>query len=62
MATRLIQQVESSAIEVGCKEELRRAADIVAAGTGARRQLDFVADHGDDLRELVAAAVALTAR
>ena len=62
MAERLIAEVEASAAEVGCKEELRRASDIVGAGTGARRQLDFVANHGDDLRELVAAAVALTAR
>ena len=62
MAEHLIAEVESSAIAVGCRDELRRVGDIVATGTGARRQLDFVAGHGDDLRELVAAAVALTAR
>ncbi len=62
MARGLIAEVEASAAAVGCSEELRRAAEIVAGGTGARRQLDFVEAHGDDLRELVAAAVALTAR
>ena len=62
MAEHLIAEVEPSAIAVGCRDELRRVSDIVASGTGARRQLDFVAAHGDDLRELVAAAVALTAR
>ncbi|KAA0269291.1 MAG: YbdK family carboxylate-amine ligase [Acidobacteria bacterium] len=62
MAKALIAEVEANAAAVGCAGELRRVAEIVAAGTGARRQLDFCAAHGDDLRELVAAAVALTAR
>jgi carboxylate-amine ligase len=62
MATGLIAEVESSAAAVGCSEELRRVTEIVAGGTGARRQLDFCSTHDGDLRELVAAAVALTAR
>ncbi len=62
MAAELIAEVETSAAEVGCSEELRRASEIVAGGTGARRQLDFADSHGDDLLELVEAAVALTAR
>ncbi len=62
MASTLVSQVEPSAAELGCSDELRRVSEIVAGGTGARRQLSFVDNHGDDLRELVAAAVALTAR
>ena len=62
MATGLIAEVESSAAAVGCSDELKRVSEIVSGGTGARRQLDFCRAHGDDLRELVAAAVALTAR
>ncbi len=62
MAAELIAQVESSAAELGCSEELRRVTEIVENGTGASRQLDFADNHDDDLRELVEAAVALTAR
>jgi len=62
LATALIAEVEASAAAVGCEAELQRVAEIVAGGTGARRQLDFHAAHGGDLRELVAAAVALTVR
>ena len=38
--------------------ELERVT-ILAEGTGARRQLAFVEEHGDDLRELVRAVVVL---
>ncbi|MEZ5074236.1 MAG: YbdK family carboxylate-amine ligase [Solirubrobacterales bacterium] len=62
IAEALIAEVEPSATALGCGDELRRAGEIAAAGTGARRQLDFVAGHGDDLKELAAAVVALTAR
>ncbi len=58
----LVGQVEASAAELGCSDELSRVGEILAGGTGARRQLAFVEEHGDDLRELVAATVALTAR
>jgi len=62
MAETLVAQIEPSAAELGCSAELQRVREIVSGGTGARRQLSFVDDHGDDLRELVEAAVALTAR
>ena len=58
----LVAQVEPSAAELGCTDELGRVGEIIAGGTGARRQLSFVDSHGDDLRELVEATVALTAR
>jgi glutamate---cysteine ligase / carboxylate-amine ligase len=62
IAETLVAQIEPSAAALGCSAELQRVREIVAGGTGARRQLSFVDDHGDDLRELVAATVALTAR
>jgi len=62
MASNLVRQVEPSAAELGCSAELSRVGEIVAGGTGARRQLSFAAEHDDDLRELVVAAVSLTAR
>jgi carboxylate-amine ligase len=62
MVATLVGQVEPSAAALGCSAELARLGEIVAGGTGARRQLSFVEEHGEDLRELVAATVSLTAR
>ncbi len=62
MAAGLVAQIEPSAAELGCSAELGRVREIIENGTGARRQLTFVEDRGDDLRELVEATVALTAR
>jgi carboxylate-amine ligase len=61
MAARLVAKIEPSAAALGCSAELSRVSEIIADGTGARRQLSFVESHGDDLRELVEATVALTA-
>lgn len=61
LAGRLLDELAPSAAELGCTTELERIRTILSEGTGARRQLAYVADHGDDLRELVRAVVALTA-
>jgi glutamate---cysteine ligase / carboxylate-amine ligase len=60
LAERLLGEVAPSAAELGCEQEIERVRTIMAEGTGARRQLAFVEEHGDDLRELVKAVVALT--
>ncbi len=60
LAERLLDELAGSAAELGCTAELGRVREILAEGTGARRQLAFVESHGDDLRELVKAEVALT--
>lgn len=59
LAERLLGEVAPSATELGCETELERVRTILAEGTGARRQLAFVEEHGDDLRELVRAVVVL---
>ena len=62
LAELLLEELAPSAAELGCERELARVGEIIATGTGARRQLDFVDSHGgEDLRELVRAVVALTA-
>jgi carboxylate-amine ligase len=60
LAERLLDELAGSAAELGCSAELGRVREILAEGTGARRQLAFVEEHGEDLRELVRAEVALT--
>ncbi len=61
LAERLLAEIEPSAAELGCLEQLGRVREILAGGTGSRRQIDWVDERGgDDLRGLVAAVVALT--
>lgn len=61
LAERLLDELAPSAAVLGCTGELGRVREILAEGTGARRQLAYASGHGDDLRELVGAVVALTA-
>ncbi len=61
LAERLLDDLAASAAELGCSTELGRVRAILVEGTGARRQLAYVDDHGDDLQELVQAVVVLTA-
>jgi glutamate---cysteine ligase / carboxylate-amine ligase len=61
LAERLLDELEPNAAELGCSAELERVRTIVEEGTGATRQVAFLAEHGDDLKALVAAEVALTA-
>jgi carboxylate-amine ligase len=60
LAERLLEELAESAAELGCAAELGRVREILAEGTGARRQLAFAEEHGGDLRALVKAEVALT--
>ena len=61
LAGALLDEVGPCAVELGCADELGRVGEIVEGGTGARRQLAHLAEHGDDLPGLVRAVVALTA-
>ena len=62
MMERLLEEIEPSARELGCIEELGRVREILVEGTGSRRQLDWIEGReGEDLRGLVEAVVALTA-
>lgn len=62
MAEALLAELEPSAAELGCLGELGRVREIIAAGTGSRRQLNWIEEReGEDLRGLVEAVVALTA-
>lgn len=61
LVARLCRSLEPDARELGCEAELGRVSGIIAEGTGATRQLEFVDAHGGDLVELVRAEVAVTA-
>ena len=61
LAERLLGELEPNAAALGCGAELERVRTIVEEGTGATRQVAFLAEHGNDLKELVRAEVALTA-
>jgi glutamate---cysteine ligase / carboxylate-amine ligase len=59
MALGVIEDLREDAKELGCEQELAGLADLVEEGTGARRQLNWLADHGDIyglMREIVAAS------
>ncbi len=60
LAEWLLGELEPSAAALGCGEELGRVREILDRGTGARRQLAFLDEHGGDMRELVRATVALS--
>ena len=60
LAERLLADLAPCAAELGCGDELGRVREILDAGTGARRQLAHLAEHGDDLPGLVRAVVSLT--
>jgi glutamate---cysteine ligase / carboxylate-amine ligase len=58
MALGVIEDLREHARELGCEDELASLADLVEHGTGARRQLSWLADHGEIgglMREIVAA-------
>jgi glutamate---cysteine ligase / carboxylate-amine ligase len=59
MALGVIDDLREHAKELGCETELAGLTDLVEHGTGARRQLDWLADHGDIdglMKEIVAAS------
>jgi carboxylate-amine ligase len=59
MTIGLIEDLRESARELGCEDELVRLNDLVEEGTGARRQLNWLQDHGEIgglMTEIVAAA------
>jgi carboxylate-amine ligase len=58
MALAVIEDLREHAQELGCEDELAGLADLVDSGTGARRQLDWLSDHGEIgglMQEIVAA-------
>jgi glutamate---cysteine ligase / carboxylate-amine ligase len=59
MARAVIEDLREHAQELRCEEALEGLSDLVENGTGARRQLDWLSDHGDIsglMREIVAAS------
>jgi len=58
MAQGVIDDLRQHAQDLGCEDELASLGDLIEHGTGARRQLDWFAGHGDVpglMREIVAA-------
>jgi glutamate---cysteine ligase / carboxylate-amine ligase len=58
MALGVIEDLRDDARELGCDDELALLVDLVENGTGARRQLNWLSDHGEIgglMREIVAA-------
>jgi carboxylate-amine ligase len=58
MTIGLIEDLRESARELGCEDELLHLNDLVEEGTGARRQLNWLQDHGEIgglMTEIVAA-------
>jgi glutamate---cysteine ligase / carboxylate-amine ligase len=58
MTLGVIEDLRENARELGCEAELMALTDLVESGTGARRQLDWLSEHGDIgglMREIVAA-------
>jgi len=54
----LIEDLRDDARALGCEQELAALSELVEIGTGARRQLDWLQDHGGVgglMREIVAA-------
>ena len=46
---RLLGELADDAAELGCSDELHRVEEIIEVGTGATRQLAYLAEHGEDL-------------
>ena len=58
MTLGVIEDLRESARELGCEDELARLNELVEDGTGARRQLNWLQDHGEIgglMTEIVAA-------
>ncbi len=58
MALTVIEDLREHAQDLGCEDELAGLADLVEGGTGARRQLNWLSDHGEIgglMQEIVAA-------
>jgi glutamate---cysteine ligase / carboxylate-amine ligase len=56
MTLAVIEELEEHAQQLGCEDELGCLRELVEQGTGARRQLDWYAGHGDMLglmREII---------
>jgi glutamate---cysteine ligase / carboxylate-amine ligase len=59
MALGVIDDLREHAEALGCEEELAGLAELVERGTGARRQLNWLSEHGDIgglMEEIVAAS------
>jgi carboxylate-amine ligase len=59
MARAVIDDLREHAQELGCEDALESLGELVEKGTGARRQLNWLSDHGEIgglMREIVAAS------
>jgi carboxylate-amine ligase len=58
MTLGVIEDLREDARALGCEDELRALTELVESGTGARRQLDWLQEHGEVgglMTEIVAA-------
>jgi gamma-glutamyl:cysteine ligase YbdK (ATP-grasp superfamily) len=58
MTLGVIEDLRENAGALGCEDELGLLTDLVENGTGARRQLNWLTEHGDIgglMKEIVAA-------
>src|SRR5918996_3887994 len=53
MAAGVIDDLREHAQELGCEDELVSLTDLIEEGTGARRQLNWFASHGNDIGGLM---------
>src|SRR5919106_3884585 len=53
MAAGVIDDLREHAQELGCEDELVSLTDLIEEGTGARRQLNWFDDHGNDIGGLM---------
>ena len=60
MARGVLDDVREHAQELGCEVELAGLEELIRQGTGARRQLDWFDDHGQDVKGLMREIVRAT--
>jgi carboxylate-amine ligase len=60
MVRGVVEQLREHAQELGCEDELVSLLDLVDRGTGARRQLEWLSEHGGDVSGLMGEIVAAT--
>lgn len=59
LGRRLLDELEPSAVELGCAEQLSRIAEILDRGTASAVQLRIASENGGDLRAVVEQAIRL---
>ncbi len=60
MARGVLDELREHAQELGCEAELGGLEELIRHGTGARRQIDWFDDHGQDVKGLMREIVKAT--